>query len=121
MIHSLFFIVSLGLHNAARLLRISYNEINVVVWYFLIPFSWCGLLDAITGIHFLKSGFVIFTLGFAFGCRNFSAYSDRLFERSARFLLAFGRFGMGYMAASVLICVLLPLLIYFFLLYLLLL
>ena len=110
-----------GLHKTARFLRISYNEINILVWYFLIPFSWLCILDGILGFHFLKMGFALFTLGFAFGCRDFACFSDWLFDRSVVFLLSFRRFGMGYVLSSVLICVLVPLGIYLFLLYLLLL
>jgi hypothetical protein len=60
-------------------------------------------------------------LGFAFGCRDFAGLSDWLFDRSAVFLLSFRHLGIGYKLSSVLICILLPLLMYFFLFYLLLL
>jgi hypothetical protein len=49
------------------------------------------------------------SVGFFLFCRDFSAFSDRLFSQSVRFLRYFDRFGMGYASASIWICVVLPL------------
>lgn len=102
----------------ARLLNISYNEINCLVYYFIIPFTWLILIDVLCGFHFLKIAFFIFCLGFYLGCTDFKIYADRLFKKSVHFLNYFNRFGSNYVAASVWICVLLPILIYGILIYL---
>jgi hypothetical protein len=91
---------------------LTYNEINIVVYYFLIPFSWLILLDIIFDFHYLKIAFVVYCLGFAVGCRNFRTYSDWLFGKSVSFLNYFNRFGSNYVASSVWICVSIPILIY---------
>ncbi len=101
----------------ARFFRLTYNEINIIVYYFLIPFSWLSLIDLICGFHYLKFAFFIFSAGFFIGCRDFRSYSDELFMKSVEFLNYFNRFGQNYVAASVIICVLIPIMIYAILIY----
>lgn len=91
---------------------LTYNEVNIIAYYFLIPFSWVCLIDKILKFHCLKISFAIFTLGFFVGCRNFRTYSDWLFNKSVSFLNYFNKFGSNYVASSVWICVLLPIVIY---------
>jgi hypothetical protein len=109
--------VKLLLH-LAKITKLTYNEINIIVYYFIVPFSYFFLLDIIFEFHYLKISFVIFTIGFFTGCRNFKNYSDKLFRRSANFLLYFNRFGSNYEASSVIICLSLPLVLYIALFYL---
>ena len=97
---------------------LTYNEINIIVYYFVVPFSWLYLLDVMFHFHYLKIAFAIFTLGFIVGCRNFKSYSDWLFDRSVSFLNYFNRYGSNYVASSVWICVAVPIAIYAILLYL---
>jgi len=96
----------------------TYNEINIIVYYFMIPFSWLVLLDIIFSFHYLKIAFVIFTLGFTVGCRNFKTYSDWLFYKSVSFLNYFNKYGSNYISSSVWICVSIPIVIYAILIYL---
>ena len=91
---------------------LTYNEINIIVYYFGIPFSWLCLLDIIFNFHYFKIAAVIFTLGFIVGCKNFKTYSDWLFDKSVAFLKYFNKFGSNYVASSVWICVSLPISIY---------
>jgi hypothetical protein len=109
--------VKLLLH-LAKITKLTYNEINIIVYYFIVPFSYFFLLDIIFGFHYLKVSFLIFTIGFFTGCRDFKNYSDKLFRRSANFLLYFNRFGSNYEASSVIICLSLPLVLYIVLIYL---
>ena len=101
----------------AKKTKLTYNEINIIVYYFIIPFSWLFLLDIIFDFHYLKCSFVVFCLGFIVGCRNFREYSDWLFEKSVSFLNFFNRFGSNYATTSVWICVSLPIVIYIVLIY----
>jgi hypothetical protein len=97
---------------------LTYNEINIIVYYFGIPFSWLCLLDIIFNFHYFKIAFVIFTLGFIVGCRNFKTYSDWLFDKSVSFLNYFNKYGSNYVTSSVWICVSLPIIIYAILIFL---
>jgi len=114
----IFKIVANFLSFVAHKIRLTYNEINIIVYYLIIPFSWLCLLDIIFNFHYLKIAFVIFTLGFIVGCRNFSTYSDWLFDKSVSFLNYFNKYGSNYIASSVWICVSLPLIIYAILIFL---
>lgn len=118
MIQNSFNLTAKFLLQLAKITKLTYNEINIIVYYFIVPFSYLFLLDIIFGFHYLKISFVIFTLGFFTGCRNFKNYSDKLFRRSADFLLYFNRFGSNYEASSVIICLSLPLIVYIVLIYL---
>jgi hypothetical protein len=97
---------------------LTYNEINIIVYYFGIPFSWLCLLDLLFNFHYFKIAFAIFTLGFIVGCRDFKTYSDLLFKKSVSFLNYFNKFGSNYIVSSVWICVSLPIAIYAILLFL---
>jgi hypothetical protein len=101
----------------ARFLKISYYEINIIVYYFLVPFSWLVLLDWIFNFHYMKIGFILFCIGFALICKDFSSFSIRLYKRSVDFLNYFNRFGGNYVASSVWICIVVPVLIYSTLIY----
>lgn len=121
MIQPLFNLVANILQTTANLLKITYNEINIIVYYLLIPLSWCVMADVclqfpictplllgIWGVIIIK------TWG------RFSAWCDWAFHRSVDFLYYFNRWGGNYVLNSVIICVVIPLLIYALLLVLLL-
>jgi hypothetical protein len=118
MIRLIFKIVANSLSFIGSKTGLTYNEINIIVYYFVIPFSWLCLLDIIFNFHYFKIAFVIFTLGFIVGCRKFKTYSDWLFDKSVSFLNYFNKYGSNYVASSVWICVSLPLVIYAILIYL---
>ena len=114
----IFKIVAEGLAYVGEKTGLTYNEINIIVYYFIIPFSWLSLLDVLFHFHYLNIAFAIFTLGFIVGCRNFKSYSDWLFEKSVSFLNYFNKFGSNYISSSVWICVAVPIAIYVILFYL---
>ena len=111
-INRIFSIVARSLYYIASKTGRTYNEINIFLYYGIIPFSWLALIDYALGIHYLKGAFLLIAFGFMLGCRNFVTFSDDLFLRSVRFLNYFNRFGSNYFASSVWICVVLPILIY---------
>ena len=113
-----FNIVAQALRTLSRLTGFTYNEINVLLYYFIIPFTWMILLDSILNINYFKIAGSIFCIGFYAGCRDFRKYSDWLFFKSVIFLNFFNRFGSNYIKSSVWICVSLPILIYTILFYL---
>ena len=118
MISIIFKIVANGLAFIGSKTGLTYNEVNIIVYYFLIPFSWLCLLDMVFSFYYLKLIFVIFTLGFIVGCRNFKTYSDWLFNKSVSFLNYFNKYGSNYFVSSVWICVFLPIVIYAILIFL---
>ena len=116
----IFYNVANDLNAFARLFKITYNEINILVFYFLIPFTWVVLLDIIFEFHYLKIAFGIFCFLFFILIRNFRSFSDHLFRKSVAFLNYFNRFGSNYIVSSVWICIFIPALIYgglFYLIY----
>jgi hypothetical protein len=111
-ISAVFNIVAYSLVAAARLFGCTYNEINIIVYYMLVPLTWAVLAD----LALRKVRVTPVLLGFyilvAFLVRDFEAFADQVFYSSARFLLWFGRVGWDYATASVIICVIVPLVIY---------
>jgi len=101
----------------AQNLNLTYNQINIIVYYMLIPFSWLVMLDMINNSYYFTLGFLLVILGFFVGCRNFRDYSDWLFTKSV-FLDSFNKYGSNYTLSSVVICVFIPIIIYSVLIYL---
>jgi hypothetical protein len=102
----------------SRFTGLTYNEINIIVYFFLIPFSWFILIDVIYEFHYFKLTFMVICLVFYFSCRDFESISNRLFDKSVSFLNYFNNYGSNYIASSVWICVFLPIMIYGLLVYL---
>jgi len=104
----IFYIVYQALEWISSLTGLSYEEVNIVVYYILAPLIFFALIDKILGKPIFLSAFSIFLLVAATQIRDFSLFSDHLFDWSVRFLLGFSRMGLNYDRASVVICVLLP-------------
>lgn len=92
----------------------TYREMNIMVYFILIPFTFFVLIDKILGKHFFKIGFSIIVVLSLFLVGDFETFSNRLFDRSVHFLNWFEVLGWNYTQASVIICVFVPL--FFFLL-----
>ena len=101
MIKAVINLVAYNLESLANRTGFTYNEINIIVYYILIPLSWAALLDLVLQIHYSKIAFAIFLLGFFTGCRSFRTYSDWLFFKSVDFLNYLNRFSSNYKASSV--------------------
>ncbi|MDR1555996.1 MAG: hypothetical protein LBS88_03040 [Tannerellaceae bacterium] len=108
----IFYIVARLLHMISAITGLSYNEINIIVYYFCIPFSWLAMLDKFFDFHWFKIGFALLTVVFLVLGPNFGKFCDALFTRSVEFLNLFSNYGMNYITASVVICVILPLMVY---------
>jgi len=112
MVNKIFEFVVFILKRIGEITGLTYNEVNIIIYFIIIPFSWLCMLDIIFDVHFFKIGFFIFLIGFLIGCRDFKTYSNWLYSKSVNFLLSFKKFNVDYFKASVWICVSLPLLIY---------
>lgn len=104
----IFYIVYQTLEWISSITGLSYEEINIVVYYILVPLIFFALIDKILGRPIFLLAFSIFLLIAGTQIRDFSLFSDHLFDWSVRFLLGFSRMGLNYDKASVLICVLVP-------------
>ena len=87
----------------------TYHEVNIIVYFFLIPFTWAIMIDYIFSLPFIFSiAYSLLCITFALSRKNFTKFCDWLFNKSANFIEHFG----DYQVFSVLLCVALPLIIY---------
>lgn len=97
----------------ASALDITYNEINIIVYYLLIPMSWTIMLDFYLGYPITTCALFLVWIGIKLGTwGRFREWSDWAFMRSVDFLNFFNRWGGNYVLNSVVICVLVPILVY---------
>jgi hypothetical protein len=113
MIRRIFGAVADALEAVGGLTGLNYNEVNVLLYYLVVPMSWGVMLD----VWLLKPIFgptvLLIWIGILFAVRrNFSSWCDRVFDVSVDFLNWFNQFGSNYVLNSVIICVLVPLAIY---------
>ena len=113
MIEKIFDIVATALMKTATFLHLTYNEINIIVYFFIIPLTWCIMLDRIFKTYYISCAWTAFCLIlFLVKIKSFSTWCDTLFDKSVNFLLSFEAIGWDYSTASVIICVVIPILIY---------
>ena len=107
-----FHIISSAFRRVAEVTGFSYEEINIIIYFFLIPAFFFFLIDRIVKRYVCSAIFLILSVGFFFFIPSFDEFSDYLFERCVDFLLWFSVVGWNYTVASVVICVILPLLVF---------
>lgn len=113
------FVIVAGIeHLIARMKGTTYNEVNIIVYYLVIPLSWTIMLDYITRMPFLTPLFILAWIVFIWKDKmEFRARCDLAFKRSVDFLLWFQKIGWNYIVSSVIICVVIPILVYIELIY----
>lgn len=105
-------------HLIARMTGTTYNEVNIIVYYLVIPLSWTIMLDYITRMPFLTPLFILAWIVFIWKDKmKIRARCDLAFKRSVDFLLWFQKIGWNYIVSSVIICVVIPILVYIELIY----
>ena len=110
--------VASGLLATAEALHLTYNEINIIVYYLLIPLSWTLLWDFSGVFPYTTLMLVCVWIGISIGTYGvFSQWCDRFFLLSQKFLCLFNCLGSNYIISSVIICVLVPIPVYVFLIY----
>lgn len=88
----------------------TYREINIIVWFYIIPLVWLVLIDKIRKTNrykFIGGGIILISL-ILFS--DFKLFSYQLFESSADFLKSFDFMGLNYIFSSVIFCLFIPLL-----------
>lgn len=113
------FMVVAGIeHLIAKLTGSTYNEVNIIVYYLVIPLSWTAMIDYLTKLPFLTHMFVLAWIIFLWkDTMKFRDRCDWAFQKSVDFLLWFKRIGWNYIVSSVIICVVVPIIIYIELIY----
>ena len=104
----IFRVIYLMLQAVSATTGLTYNEINIVVYYFLIPLPLLLLVDRIIKKYIFSLGFTLLWVMGLFSIPNFSRFSDNLFDASVVFLNSFGFIGWNYIVASVMVCVAAP-------------
>ena len=100
-------------HIIAKVTGMTYNEVNIIVYYLLIPLSWAVMIDYITMMPILTPMYIIAWVIFLWkDPMKFRDRCDWAFMKSVDFLLWFKRIGWVYIVSSVVICVVVPGLIY---------
>ena len=113
MITFTFRMVATALYNIAQMFGMTYNEVNVLAYYLLIPLSWTIMLDMYIGLPLTTGALLYIWIGIKIGTwGHFSAWCDWAFMRSVDFLNYFNRWGGNYVLNSVIICVVIPVLVY---------
>lgn len=113
MVNSIFVKVAMALYNGAQRLGITYNEINILVYYLLIPLTWTIMVDLLLGAPITTVALLLVWVGIKIGTMGrFTEWCDWAFMRSVDFLNFFNRWGGNYVLNSVVVCVAVPVLIY---------
>lgn len=108
-----FYAVAYKLQDWARATGMTYNEINIIVYYLIVPLTWTVLFDI--GLRLLITTPILLLVWLCVWIakrKRFRTWCDVSFNISVRFLLSFKYVGWSYEKASVIICVVLPLIIY---------
>ena len=114
----IFAIVAGTEHIIAKLTGLTYNEVNIIVYYLIIPLTWTLMIDYLTEMPFLTPMIIIGWIIFLWKDQmKFRDRCDWAFDKSVDFLLYFKKIGWNYIVSSVIICVVVPVLIYVELIY----
>ena len=115
--NKIFIIVKDFLIALASISGFSYKAINIIVYYYIIPFIFILFIDEIYKIHYLKISFILVLSILTLLINDFEKFSVWLFNYSATFLNSFSVIGWNYTVASVIICVFVPIIVFSFLVY----
>lgn len=105
-------------HVIAKVTGLTYNEVNIIIYYLLIPLSWAVMIDFITMLPLLSPMYIVGWIVFLWkDPMRFRVRCDWAFGKSVDFLLWFKKIGWNYIVSSVIICVVGPALVYAELIY----
>lgn len=99
----------------SNVFKIHYNIVNVIVYYLFIPLSWLVIIDFKFETFFSILYFVIVCMWTYYNRKNLEYKLHKVFYGSVKFLLSF-KF-MNYTQSSVVICVIIPIIVYVVVIY----
>ncbi|MFI0427947.1 hypothetical protein [Mariniflexile sp. HMF6888] len=102
----------------SKITGLTYHEINIVVYFIIVPSIFIYMLERISKTNYLKIGFGAIVLLTILIVSDFEKFSTLLFNKSVDFLNWFDVIGLNYIQASVVICVIIPIIILGLLMYL---
>jgi len=106
--YKIFNAIYTGLVKISVLIGFSYKETNIIIYYYVIPIIFAILIDYNIGTHLFKaSALIVLIVSFLF-INNFTLFSNSLFDASVKFLESFKVIGWDYTVASVVVCVIAP-------------
>jgi len=112
-----FYLVYAALKSISERTGLTYEMINVILYFVLIPTVYLALIDKILRRPITL---VIFYTCLAFLLlmfRDWNELAEAVFNYAVEFLLLFSAVGLNYDRASVAMCIIVPLLIFLVLLY----
>lgn len=102
----------------SEIFGVTYEEINVIIWFIMLPVIFAYLLDRVLKTNYVKIALAVMVVLTLLWIPSFENFSKLLFQKSAAFLHWFNYLGLNYTQASVLICLVLPIIVIFVLYYL---
>ena len=112
---AIFWITANLLNQIAKWTGMTYNEINIIVYYLIVPLTWTVMLDLIIGVPIFTSLLILawmYIIAKTSTKRVFQMWCDWVFKDSVDFLFWFKRIGWNYIVSSVIICVIVPVIVY---------
>ncbi|MBT5760667.1 MAG: hypothetical protein HOA12_06045 [Candidatus Marinimicrobia bacterium] len=109
--NKIFIIVRDLLLHISSITKLTYNEINILMYYYIVPLFYLSLIDYKLNTHNIKILFISLILLSFLLIKDFKKISDFLFLKSVAFLRWFEIIGWNYIVSSVIICVFTPILI----------
>jgi hypothetical protein len=108
---NIFRFVEKSLRQLSGRLNLTYETVNVLTYYIALPLVYAVLGDAIMQFHVFKLVWVCTTLLILLPVNRLRKKSEIIFRGSVIFLESFGSVGLDYVQASVLICVIVPIVV----------
>ena len=109
LLSNIFYRVANTLIGIANKTGLTYNEVNILVYYLIIPLTWTVMLDLILCKPITPPLLILVWVGIFIATRGqFRQWCDKAFVLSQHFIRFFGE----YVKYSVVICVIVPIIIY---------
>lgn len=116
LIIEMFWMIAELLEYLSEKLNITYNEINIISYYVIIPLIWSIMIDiALKTFIVCPILLICYLIIYLINRKNFKRFCDILFYKSQEFIFLFGK---NYVLWSVIICVFVPIVITILLLFL---
>jgi hypothetical protein len=115
--NDIFHLVYTFLKWISKTFGLTYHEVNVIVYFIVIPGCFVFLLGKILKEKYIFRCYLILIFLTIMFLPDFEQFSTNLFQQSVDFLNWFEHLGLNYIQASVVICVFIPILIIVLLFY----